>query len=602
MNARDLKALRKLAAAVWAALPQVDPGVRHRTLVAALIEHDCQVHQDDSWLARLLPASGAWSQPGPERWSALLQAWLELAEAGENASARTRLGAFYTPTALVATLLDWALQPLIDRALLASDPRAELAAVRVLDPSCGAGAFLVAAAERLHAAWQSLQVPDPWPRTMVSLHGCDLEPAALQVCRASLRWLAQGQGEPVLWQGDFLLQPPVPMAAVVGNPPFLGQLKAATVRSRADHTRVLQQLGGAVGPYTDTSALFLARSLDWLRPDGRLALLQPLSLLSTRDAQGVRELLSARAPLQAVFLGLAVDFGGAAVDVCAPLLTAGATAAATVQILYKDQRLTAQAPGPSWSPLLAAALGVPAVAVADAGLVGDLAQVTADFRDEYYGIQPYVIEAPQSAADLAPLLVTSHIDPLVCRWGALKIRFAKAEFHYPAVDLARLRAGCPKLAKWAERRRVPKLVVATQSKVIEAAVDAAGQWLNTTPTLAVIPHDPLDVWRLAAVLCCATVSALAWQRHAGTALAATALKLSAKQVAALPLPGDRQAWQKAADLLRNTNLRDAGVRRTALVQASRQMAVAYGGQVDEVLEGFWLARLPGAGAMPPTAT
>ncbi|MBI5608058.1 MAG: hypothetical protein HY902_04200, partial [Deltaproteobacteria bacterium] len=120
---------------------------------------------------------------------------------------------------------------------------------------------------------------------------------------------------------------------------------------------------------------------------------------------------------------------------------------------------------------------------------------------------------------------------------------------------------------------------------------------NTTPTLAVIPQDPKDLWRLAAVLCCATTSALAWQRHAGTALAAAALKLSAKQVAALPLPTDVEAWQTAADVLASADLDDPATRRIALAQASRHMAVAYCGQVDEAVEGFWLGRLPGrAGA------
>jgi hypothetical protein len=583
--------LQKLAQTVWVLLPQVAPTERHRALVAELLAHDTKSSKYSGILRGVLPAKGPWSQPGPERWSALLQAWLELAEAGENASARTRLGAFYTPPELVATLLDWALQPLIDQALAGPEPQTQLADLHILDPSCGAGAFLAAAAQRLHAAWQGLDVRNPWNNVLASLHGCDIEPAALAVCGATLRWLAGGQGTVDLREDDFLLQPPRAMAVVVGNPPFLGQMKAATVRSREAHAQILQQLGDAVGPYTDSSALFLARSLAWLQPGGRLALVQPLSLVASRDAAGVRRLLSERAPLQALWLGLAVDFGGASVDVCAPLLVAGGAEPADIAVLYGAKRLQTRLAGEAWSPLLAAALGVPPLQVAGQGVVGDLAQVTADFRDEYYGIQPFVVDVADAGPGLAPLIVTGHIEPLQSLWGQGAIRFAKQRFERPAVDLVKLAAGNPKLAKWAERRRVCKLVVATQSKVIEAAVDVRGEWLNTTPTLAVLPQNPQDLWRLAAVLCCATVTALAWQRHAGTALAGTALKLSAKQLAALPLPVDTAMWQKAADMLANADLVHAATRRSALVQASRQLAVAYQGQVDEAVEGFWLGRL-----------
>ena len=68
---------------------------------------------------------------------------------------------------------------------------------------------------------------------------------------------------------------------VVGNPPFLNQLAAAT--SRGGRSR----FGG--GPYADSAAEFLALAIRLTRPGGRVGLVLPLSLLSTRDVAAIRD-------------------------------------------------------------------------------------------------------------------------------------------------------------------------------------------------------------------------------------------------------------------------------------------------------------------------
>ena len=48
---------------------------------------------------------------------------------------------------------------------------------------------------------------------------------------------------------------------------------------------------------------------------------------------------------------------------------------------------------------------------------------------------------------------------------------------------------------------VPKVLVASQTKVIEAVVDEAGRAVPGTPVVSVEPTDPeVDVWHLAALL------------------------------------------------------------------------------------------------------
>ena len=70
---------------------------------------------------------------------------------------------------------------------------------------------------------------------------------------------------------------------VVGNPPFLNRLERRTAPDRELGRRWSEESRGALRGYTDVSAVFLHRATAWLRPGGRVALVQPQSLLAARD-------------------------------------------------------------------------------------------------------------------------------------------------------------------------------------------------------------------------------------------------------------------------------------------------------------------------------
>jgi hypothetical protein len=67
-----------------------------------------------------------------------------------------------------------------------------------------------------------------------------------------------------------------------------------------------------------------------------------------------------------------------------------------------------------------------------------------------------------------------------------------------------------------------------------------------------------------------------------------AVKLSARQVAALPLPQDRDAWDEGARLAREAQREGGG--RDALLAMGRVMTAAYG--ADEAVFPWWSGRLP----------
>lgn len=126
---------------------------------------------------------------------------LELA-AGNN---RKTTGAYYTPTSLIDSLLDTALDPVLDRAGRADDPEAALLALRVCDPSCGSGHFLVAAARRIAKRVAALRSGDPEPppeqvraamTDVVSqcIYGVDVSALAVELAKVSLWMETMGPG------------------------------------------------------------------------------------------------------------------------------------------------------------------------------------------------------------------------------------------------------------------------------------------------------------------------------------------------------------------------------------------------------------------------
>jgi len=465
---------------------------------------------------------------------------------GELADERRTRGAFYTPPGLV----DW----ILDRALTDG-------AARVLDPACGTGHFLVAAARRLG--------------DVRAVHGSDLDPEAVRIAR--LRLQAEDPSVPAAeiadrvrvadgltaWDG-----PPggARFDAVVGNPPFLGQLKRRTAGQ-----------SGGLGAYTDTSAAFLHRALGLVVPGGTVALVQPLSVLGARDAGPVREAAAAAGAVTDLWVADRPVFRGTTVLACVPVVRIGSEGG----------------PGPDeWGSLAAPYFGIPAVSLAvGTGTLGDLATCTADFRDQYYGLVPHVREAgpggPQPGE--APLITSGLIEPAACEWGRRPTRFARQRYDAPVVDVDALRGG--PLGSWVDARLVPKVLVAGQGRVIEAVVDEHGAWLPSVPVVTVVPHRPADLWRVLAVLLAPPVVAHAAARYLGTGLSPGSVKVSARQLAALPLPADGRAWSEAADLAR------AG----AVAEAGALMTAAYGVDPSDGVLDWWLGRLQQTTASTPAS-
>ncbi len=554
--------------------------------------------------------------------------------------ARKRTGSYYTPDAIVERLLDLTLEQRLDELLAGrrgADAARALLSIRVCDPACGSGRFLLAAGLRLARRLRTLvgqATPAPGaPDSALAivsrtcLFGMDLTPSAAELCRFLLWHRAGGAIESpallagVIRVGDALLDDWAELLpergsrasepgfdVVVGNPPFLNQLRASTSRTRRGAARLADRFGEASRAYADTSALFLPLALRIARDGARVALIQPQSFLAARDAQGVRDEIERASTLTHLWLAGERVFE-AHVLVCAPVLRKGRSPeekALVVRVVGESFRALAPKSldrGATWAPLIADALGVPeAILPATGRTVSDWADATADFRDQYYGLRGMLVEDADLTEHERPrypaLVTTGLVDLAQSHWGARATRFDHAPWRAPRVDLARLASETP-LGAWARARLVPKLVLATQTQVLEVLADPRGEFLPAVPLITVVPRDPDDLWHLGALLMCPALAAESLRLYAGTALALDVIKLSAKQVLRLPAPDVsrprvRDHWDRAARAFQwaSVSTNDA-VRRQLLAASAREMMNAFEidrAQAQNVLR-WWLGRL-----------
>ena len=117
-------------------------------------------------------------------------------------------GSYYTPAVLILSLLDTALEPALERAMQQKDAEGAMLNIKVCDPSCGSGHFLVAAAHRIarQLALVRNDYLEPSPdsvqvalRDVIGrcIYGADINPMAVELCKVNLWLEALDPGRPL---------------------------------------------------------------------------------------------------------------------------------------------------------------------------------------------------------------------------------------------------------------------------------------------------------------------------------------------------------------------------------------------------------------------
>ena len=190
----------------------------------------------------------------------------------DTGALRKARGAFFTPEPLARYITDWAIRSHDDK---------------VLEPSCGEAAFLLAAVDRLAA----LHEPDLLGQGLGGLDGVELHAASADAARNLLR---QAGVEPNIITGDFFtVDPTGTYDAVVGNPPYV-RYQDFGGESRARSRMAALRAGVSLTGLASSWAAFTIHSALFLQPGGRMGLVVPAELLTVNYAAEVRRFLMER--------------------------------------------------------------------------------------------------------------------------------------------------------------------------------------------------------------------------------------------------------------------------------------------------------------------
>ena len=185
----------------------------------------------------------------------------------EDQTAQKLRGGYYTPLDLAAFLSQWV---------------RDLEPDRVLEPSCGDGAFLQAMADV--GGFGNTEVVG------FELDQVEARNAARRAKELCLPKVDVRAEDFLAWAIDNMAKGGERFDAVVGNPPFVRyQFLPPTFQTRA--ARIFDALDLKFTKHTNAWVPFILASMSLLRPGGRLAMVVPAEIIHVTHAQSLRSYL-----------------------------------------------------------------------------------------------------------------------------------------------------------------------------------------------------------------------------------------------------------------------------------------------------------------------
>jgi len=258
-------------------------------------------------------------------------------EVSKNARKRKEQGIYYTPTYIVDYIVTNALKPVLDKC----ETVADLKAIKVLDPACGSGSFLIRAVEMIYNKYLEFGA-NPGEMTKITIlldniYGVDLDEQAVEIARLNLlinaldsqmrlpdlsKNIKNGNSlisgtdaelekvfgrnyrdkKPFNWQQEFpqVFERENPgFDVIIGNPPYIRV--QALDKDDAEYFKGVYE--SAKSNY-DIYILFIEKGIDTLRSDGRLGMILPNKFMQAEYGEIIRKILT-----ENQFVNKIVDFG-----------------------------------------------------------------------------------------------------------------------------------------------------------------------------------------------------------------------------------------------------------------------------------------------------
>lgn len=251
-----------------------------------------------------------------------------LAHAQDTPKLRKERGAFFTPAGIPEFVASWAIRAGTDR---------------VMEPSAGDAAFLIAAVQRISKLRRS-RGSEP------EVDGVEIHAHSASVARQRVR---EAGGKAHVREGDFFQVVPQPVYdAVIGNPPYI-RYQNFSGEARAKSRQAALRGGVALTGLASSWAAFTIHSALFLKKGGRLGLVLPAELLSVNYAAPVRQFLFDRFRSVELVLFSEQVFPEAEADVVLLLADGyaeGPTNYATIRQAKNAEKLASLERGQTWKP------------------------------------------------------------------------------------------------------------------------------------------------------------------------------------------------------------------------------------------------------------
>lgn len=261
-------------------------------------------------------------EPKRKRQLALEGLENELIKIEKEKKRRKEQGIYYTPTYIVDYIVKNTLKPVLDKCTCVED----LKKIKVLDPACGSGSFLIKALEVINDKYKEFNYAgDELTKIQIlneNIYGVDLDEQAVEIARLNLllnsldrrmelpllknirngNSLISGTDEklkkhfgenfrdkkPFNWQEEF----PEVFAqggfdVVIGNPPYINAMNMSKNFDESTREYLKNYYESAKGAY-DLYLLFMEKGLQLLKSGGYLSFITPNKYLSASYAVGFR--------------------------------------------------------------------------------------------------------------------------------------------------------------------------------------------------------------------------------------------------------------------------------------------------------------------------
>jgi len=438
--------------------------------------------------------------------------------------------------------------------------------IKIVDPACGSGAFLVYVFDYLLA--ENKRVSDVLGNSLFSsedyvrdilrnnIYGVDLNEESVEITKLSL-WLKTAQkgkklttldanikcgnsliddlkivgGKAFNWQEKFVdVFRSGGFDVVVGNPPYVDS-ESMTKNVPEERNWLTANYSTARGNW-DLFVLFVQKGVDLLKDGGYSSMIMPNKILSAPYAKALRQYVSTKYKL----VGLTdvtkedvfdVDVYPVITNIKKDTNTNQLTVTEGIKEIVSREIINNASLPDNWALLLNSNVQIThRVKIAR---LGDLFKTAAAATvAEAYELKEIVCE--NESATSGKIINTGTIDPYVSDWGISPMNYIKDRYKYPYVD-----TGVLKEKEW---HSLNKIIVAGMALRIEAAYSNGEEYLPAKSTAVIYSKDNnhTGLKSLLALLNSKYASYLFYQDNSQLSMAGGYMNINASNLAELQVP------------------------------------------------------------------